>query len=94
MSDRRFWSIAIVSLTLLCAVITWLLSNYYMERRIEAAGSRLALLGDLRRDALANYFATAEAELRFWSTDPVLVDSQAEPVGLSLASGPLVLSQA
>ncbi|MGB1140797.1 MAG: cache domain-containing protein [Halioglobus sp.] len=77
MSERRFWSIAVVSLTLLCAVITWFISNYYMERRIEAGGSRLALLGDLRRSALENYFSTAEAELRFWSSDPVLVDSQA-----------------
>jgi methyl-accepting chemotaxis protein len=39
-------------------------------------GDRLVLLNELRRGALTQYFATAEAELRFWSSSPDIVGAQ------------------
>jgi methyl-accepting chemotaxis protein len=43
----------------------------------QLAADRLLLLAELRRGAMQEYFATADAELRFWSTNPDLLEAQA-----------------
>lgn len=76
MSNFKFWLSASVLVALVFVGISWYVSTQQIQQRIDQAGARLELLGDLRRHALEDYFATAKAELRFWSTDPLLVSSQ------------------
>ncbi|MEP0202649.1 MAG: cache domain-containing protein [Halioglobus sp.] len=47
------------------------MSNYKAQ-----VADRLQLLNELRRGALEQYFATAEAELTFWGTSNDIVDAQ------------------
>jgi methyl-accepting chemotaxis protein len=74
----RFWVSWSIGLALLFAlgvyaVLQWNLNNY---SRLVA--DRLLLLGELRRGAVQEYFATADAELRFWSTNQSMLDAQAD----------------
>ena len=77
MSSRRSWVAVLASLTFLTLAIGWGVNTYLIDKRIELAGERLALLGTLRRDALARYLDTAEAELRFWGANSFLLEQQA-----------------
>jgi methyl-accepting chemotaxis protein len=77
MSSRRFWVLLLTSLTLVTVVIGWGVNTYLIDKRIEIAGERLALLGTLRRDALERYLDTAEAELGFWGANEFLLEQQA-----------------
>jgi methyl-accepting chemotaxis protein len=76
MSNRRFWIFLIAGLTLITLVIGGIANNYLINKRIERAAERLALLGTLRHDALARYLDTAEAELGFWSDNDFLREQQ------------------
>ena len=52
----------IAGLTVITLVIGGVASNYLINKRIERAADRLALLGTLRHDALARYLDTAKAD--------------------------------
>lgn len=76
MDGRKFWLFACVGLGIVFLALSWYLSQQHMKDRLDFVSSRLALLGELRTQALQDYFATADAELRFWTTEPTLVSSQ------------------
>jgi len=76
MSSRRVWIAIIGGLTLFTLIFGWGVNTYLVEERIAIASERLLLLSNLRREALQRYFSTAEAELRFWSSNKVLIDQQ------------------
>ncbi len=76
MSSRRVWIAIIGGLTLFTLTFGWGLNKYLVEERIAIASERLLLLSNLRREALLRYFSTAEAELRFWSSNKELIDQQ------------------
>jgi len=77
MSSRRFWVAVFTSLTLVTFGIGWGVNTYLIDKRIELAGERLALLGTLRRDALERYVDTAAAELSFWGANDFILEQQA-----------------
>ena len=77
MSSRRFWVAVFTSLTLVTFGIGWGVNTYLIDKRIELAGERLALLGTLRRDALERYLDTAAAELSFWGANDFILEQQA-----------------
>jgi len=58
------------------AVAAWGLSHWYLSTYTKDVGDRLELLVELRKGAIEQYFLTAEAELKFWSTNPDLLDVQ------------------
>ncbi len=76
MNSRRVWIAIIGGMALLTLSIGWGVNRYLIEERIEFASERLQLLSNLRREALERYFATAEAEMRFWSTSEELINQQ------------------
>jgi methyl-accepting chemotaxis protein len=76
MSSRRVWILIIGGLTLITLGIGWSVNKYLIDERIAAASDRLLLLSNLRGGALQRYFSTAEAELRFWSSNQALIDQQ------------------
>lgn len=66
----------VLAFTLVCVGIGVVWNKFYMDDRINSVSERLVLLSKLRRDALEAYFATAEAELRFWSINKPLLEKQ------------------
>jgi hypothetical protein len=76
MSNKRFWLLVISVLIVITLVIGGIANNYLVDKRIERAADRLALLGNLRQDALARYLDTAKAELGFWSDNDFLREQQ------------------
>ena len=82
MSPLRFWASSAALLAGLLAVAVWLLLHWNMSNFTQQIADRLLLLAELRRGAVQEYFSTAEAELRFWSSNADLLDAQAELVSL------------
>ncbi len=78
MSNLRFWLSWMILLALLLAGVTMALSHWNLQQFSSQVGDRLQLLGELRRGALQQYFSTARAELRFWSTNPELLQVQSQ----------------
>jgi methyl-accepting chemotaxis protein len=76
MSTRRFWITTLGGLALLTLCIGWAGNRYFIEQRLSIASERLLLLSNLRRDALQRHIETTEAELRFWSLNPELIEQQ------------------
>jgi hypothetical protein len=76
MTAKRFWLTVLAGMAVLTLAIGWGVNRYLIDQRIEFASERLLLLSNLRREALERYFATAEAELRFWSSSEELVNRQ------------------
>lgn len=76
MADRRFWLYTLGSLALTTLLLGWGINRYFIDQRIEKLEQRLVLQNSLRRGSLLRYLETAEAELRFWSTNPELVGYQ------------------
>lgn len=74
--SRLSWLVIVVGLALFTLSIGWGVNKQLIDQRISFASDRLLLLSNLRREALERYFATAEAELRFWSTSPGLIKQQ------------------
>ena len=66
----------VLACTLVCIGVGVVWNKVYMDSRIQRVSERLVLLSHLRRDALESYFATAEAELRFWSINQPLLEKQ------------------
>lgn len=76
MSSRRAWLVIIGGMALITLASGWGINRYLIDQRIDFASERLLLLSNLRREALERYFATAEAELRFWASSAELVKQQ------------------
>lgn len=81
-SDLRFWLVSAVSVAALLAATLWLLLYLNLASYSQLVGDRLLLLAELRKGAVQEYFATAEAELRFWSTNDDVLDAQEQLVDL------------
>lgn len=78
----KFWLGWAASLALMLAVLVWGFSQWNLRYYQEYIGDRLELLAQLRHGALEEYFATAEAELRFWSANLPLVEAMNELHGI------------
>ena len=76
-SSLRFWLGWGIGLALLWLSLAWGLAQWNLNNYQQLVSDRLVLLGELRRGALQEYFATADAELRFWSSNPEMIRSQA-----------------
>ncbi|MCZ6831306.1 MAG: cache domain-containing protein [Gammaproteobacteria bacterium] len=68
------WIVLICTLVCIGVGLVW--NKVHMDARIQQVSARLVLLSQLRRDALEAYFATAEAELRFWSINESILEKQ------------------
>jgi methyl-accepting chemotaxis protein len=77
MSNRRLWVVVFASLALVTLALGWGVNTYLIDKRVERAAERLALLGSLRRGALSRYLDTAKAEISFWSANDFLLEQQA-----------------
>jgi methyl-accepting chemotaxis protein len=75
-STLRFWIISCVAMAVFLVAATFALGQWNLHQFSNFVGDRLVLLNELRRGALKQYFATAEAELLFWSTSPEILTSQ------------------
>ena len=73
----RFWIGWGTVLTLVFALVVWGLLRWNLTKYSELVSDRLLLLAELRQGAVQEYFATADAELHFWSTNPDILKSQA-----------------
>jgi len=75
-SSKRFWLISAVVMALMTAGLAIALVQWNLINFSNLARERLMLINQLRQGALQEYFATAEAELRFWSTSPEVIEAQ------------------
>ncbi len=78
MKAARFWLGYGLLLALLLGAATLGLSQWQLGQVSALVAERLMLLNELRRDALNEYFQTAEAELRFWSISPDILEAQSD----------------
>ena len=72
----KFWSICATFLAALMLLLAWGLSYLHLESFSQVLADRLQLVAELRKGAVQEYFATAEAELIFWSTNPDIIAAQ------------------
>lgn len=75
-STVRFWLLWSCGLLLVWSALAWGMVQWNLNNYTQLVSDRLLLLGELRRGALQEYFATAEAELRFWSSNREIVSAQ------------------
>lgn len=73
----RFWATSVIALALLLGLVVWGLLQWNLANYTRMVGERLVLLSELRRGAVEQYLDTAQAELRFWSTNVEMLDAQA-----------------
>lgn len=78
MNSLRFWSSWIIGLAIALLILVWALLQWHLNGQTQLVADRLLLLGELRRGAVQEYFATADAELRFWSSNEDMVHAQEE----------------
>ena len=78
MSNLRFWSITCSIMLLSVLALGWGLAQWNLKKFSNEVADRLILLNELRRGALQQYFATAEAELQFWASSPHILLTQRE----------------
>ena len=79
MSDAvRFWVGWSIALALLVGLAAWSVVQWNLNNYTQLVSDRLLLLAELRRGAVQEYLSTAEAELRFWGSNPDMIDAQAE----------------
>lgn len=77
MSDGiRFWLKYSAGIAALLVLLAWGVSHWHLDRISALVADRLMLLNELRKDALQEYFHTAEAELLFWGSSPDIVAAQ------------------
>ena len=76
-SGLRFWVAWGAGLALLLLLTVWALLQWNLNSYSSLVSDRLLLLAELRRGAVQEYFATADAELRFWSTNRDMLAAQA-----------------
>ncbi len=82
------------SLAVMLGLLIWGFSNWNLRYYQQYIGDRLELLVELRQRALEEYFATAEAELRFWSANQPLVEAMVTMHGIWNAPGSKVAADA
>jgi len=88
----RFWLGWSIALALLLGLAAWSIVQWNLNNYTQLVSDRLLLLGELRRGAVQEYLSTAEAELRFWGSNPDMLDAQAELLEI-WNSGPGVAAQ-
>lgn len=76
MANRKFWLLTLGVLAVVTLLTGWLVNRHLVDQRVEEAQQRLMLVNNLRRAALSRYLETAEAELRYWSTNLELLGYQ------------------
>jgi len=72
----RFWMGWASGLALLLVLTVWALLQWNLNNYSQVVADRLFLLAELRRGAMQEYFATADAELRFWSSSVDMIEAQ------------------
>ncbi|MEP4484973.1 MAG: cache domain-containing protein [Halioglobus sp.] len=77
---------------LVVAAVGWGLSQWNLSNYKATVADRLQLLNELRRGALEQYFATAEAELTFWGTSNDIVAAQMRLNDVWAQGAPTVVS--
>ena len=78
MNSMRFWLSWVIGLGIAMLALVWVLLHSHLNQQTQVVADRLLLLGELRRGAVQEYFATADAELRFWSSNEDMVHDQEE----------------
>jgi len=78
----KFMLAAGLILALASVAIAYGMVHYLADKQFEQAQERFMLLNSLRKQALTDYFKTAEAELTFWSLNEELTARQVELVDL------------
>ena len=74
----RFWIGWSLGIAAVLALAVFLLLQWNLNSYGRLVADRLLLLAELRRGAIQEYFATADAELRFWSTNQSMLQAQAD----------------
>lgn len=82
MSTMRFWLGWAVGIGMILMLGAWGLSYWHLNNYIKIGSDRMMLLAELRRGAVEEYFSTADAELRFWSTSPSIIELQKDMLAL------------
>ena len=77
-NQLRFWFGWGFGIAAVLALSVYLLLQWNLNSYGRLVADRLLLLAELRRGAIQEYFATADAELRFWSTNQSMLDAQAD----------------
>ena len=72
----RFWLSCALGFAVLLIALVWAFGQWNLRYYTNYIGDRLELLAELRRGAVEQYFATAQAELRFWSKNDRLLGIQ------------------
>ncbi|MCX2980149.1 hypothetical protein EYC98_04625 [Halieaceae bacterium IMCC14734] len=70
------WLLALFTVVFIGVGMAW--NKHHIDSQVARVADRLLLLSNLRRQALESYFATAEAELQFWSLSEQLIGWQRE----------------
>ncbi|RLA52059.1 MAG: hypothetical protein DRR42_08600 [Gammaproteobacteria bacterium] len=92
-SSLRFWLGSSLVLCLGLVLIAWGYSHWYLNTYTQVVADRILLLNELRKGALEQYFATAEAELSFWNTNANIVAAQEKFTELWHREDPLALAK-
>ncbi|MEP1596546.1 MAG: cache domain-containing protein, partial [Halieaceae bacterium] len=77
MTNKRFWLISATGLAVLMVGVAWGFGQWHLKQYERQISTRLQLLNELRQGALELYFGTAEAEIKAWSSSPIILGSQA-----------------
>lgn len=72
----KFWFISSLSIAAVLIVTGLLVNRHYVKLEVDAYAQKFALLSNLRRNALEDYFDTVSAELHFWAINPQLLSGQ------------------
>ena len=72
----KFWLRWALGLAVFMGLLVVAYSQWNLRYYTDYIGDRLELLAELRRGAVEEYFATAKAELRFWSENDDLLAIQ------------------
>ena len=81
-SALRFWLGWAAGLGLLLGLVVWGLLQWNLASYSQLVADRLLLLAELRKGAVQQYFSTADAELRFWSTNQDMLAAQTSLIEL------------
>jgi methyl-accepting chemotaxis protein len=79
---RKFWMFCVLGMAAVIFLVGWGISSHLLSGYTQVVSDRLVLLNELRKGAVEQYFSTAEAELRFWSTNPDILEAQTRMNGL------------
>ena len=74
--NLKIWVIVGAAIVAVLLITGLVVSSQNRAARIEDYSERFALLSDLRREALEEYFDTVRTEVTFWSLSQELLDSE------------------